>query len=52
MAGAVFGFRECAGPVGRLAKELGIPCREVSVHRFPDGESLVQVEPSPPVAIL
>ena len=52
MAGAVFGFRECAGSVGRLAKELGVPCREVSVHRFPDGESLVQVEPSPPVAIL
>jgi len=52
MGAAVFGFRECATQAARLAAELGVPSHEVSVHRFPDGESLVRVEPSPETAIL
>ncbi len=44
---AVFGFAECTDEAGRLADALGIACHEISVHRFPDGESLVQVAPVP-----
>ena len=40
---AVIAFPECAGPAARLAAALGIEMREVSLHRFPDGESLVRV---------
>ena len=44
-AGAgVFGFGECVGPARRLAQALGLPGREVRVHRFPDGERLVRVD--------
>jgi ribose-phosphate pyrophosphokinase len=49
---AVFGFPESAEHAARLATELGVPCHEVSVRRFPDGESLVRVPPSPKTAIL
>ncbi len=43
MSQAVIAFPECAGPAARLAAALGIEMREVSLHRFPDGESLVRV---------
>lgn len=36
-------FAEISGSARRLAALLGVPCEEVSVHRFPDGESLVRV---------
>ena len=43
MTCAVFAFQECFDPAARLAEELGIACKPVSVHRFPDGESRVQM---------
>jgi ribose-phosphate pyrophosphokinase len=49
---AVFGFPECEVPAGRLARELGVPYREVAVRQFPDGESLVGVPKPPEAAIL
>jgi ribose-phosphate pyrophosphokinase len=47
----VFAFSARAA-AERLAQALGVPCRTVTVHRFPDGESLVRVEPSPETALL
>jgi ribose-phosphate pyrophosphokinase len=42
-----------AAPLGRkLARTLGISARSVAIHQFPDGETLVRVLPSGPVAIL
>jgi ribose-phosphate pyrophosphokinase len=52
VSAAVFCFPETAPQATRLAAELGIACNEIAVHRFPDGESLVRVEPSPPTALL
>ena len=52
MTCAVFGFPECAAPAARLAEALGVPYREVTVRRFPDGESLVRVPISAETAIL
>lgn len=52
MTAAVFAFRECAAPAARLAQQLGIDCREVSVRRFPDGESLVRVARTADTALL
>jgi ribose-phosphate pyrophosphokinase len=49
---AVFGFPECEAPAGRLARELGVPYRDVAVRQFPDGESLVGVPKPPETAIL
>jgi hypothetical protein len=48
----VFGFAAQTAPSQRLARALGVPHRSVSVRSFPDGESLVQVEPSPDTALL
>ena len=52
MSCAVFGFAECEEPAKRLAHELGVPCQEVAVRHFPDGESLVRVPAAPGTAIL
>lgn len=52
MSCAVFGFAADATASRRLARALGIPHRPVSVRHFPDGESLVQVEHSPAIALL
>lgn len=49
---AVFGFAESAAPAARLARELGVPCHEVAVHRFPDGESRVRVPAAPATALV
>lgn len=49
---AVLGFAESEAPARRLAEQLGLPCHMVSVHRFPDGESLVRVIPGIEDAIL
>ena len=51
MSCGVFAFSVRAA-AERLAQALGVPCRTVTVHRFPDGESLVRVEPSPETAFL
>ncbi|KPK40162.1 MAG: phosphoribosylpyrophosphate synthetase [Gammaproteobacteria bacterium SG8_47] len=37
------GFPDYAGPARALAAELSLPYREASLHRFPDGESLVRL---------
>ncbi len=52
MAAMLFGFAESAQAAGRLATALDIGFSEVSVHRFPDGESLVRVDQVPEVAVL
>lgn len=52
MGAAIFAFGESTEAAGRLADALALPCAEVELRRFPDGESLVRVPPSPPLAIL
>ncbi len=42
----LLGFPECAHAARRVAERAGIPFACVTLHRFPDGESLVRV-PSP-----
>jgi len=49
---AVFGFAECRGEAAALARALKARSAEVSVHRFPDGESLVRVPAAAKDAIL
>lgn len=49
---ALFGFPECAEQTARLASALGISQGDISLHHFPDGESLVRVDPAPGTAIL
>jgi len=46
---AMPGFAGCAA---KLAARLGIPCTEISVHSFPDGESLVTAKSSAPTVIV
>lgn len=52
MTCAVFAFPECVEQAGRLAEELNVDCRPVSLHRFPDGESLVRVADATDTALL
>ena len=52
MTSAVFGFPESIEPARALAAWLGLPCHEVELRRFPDGESLVRVPASASTAIL
>lgn len=52
MGAAVFGFAEGDKQAGCLAEGLGVPCKRVSVHHFPDGESLVRIDPASDTAIL
>ncbi|WP_305097188.1 ribose-phosphate diphosphokinase [Croceibacterium aestuarii] len=52
MACALFGFPESGELAARLAGELGVSSGAVALHRFPDGESLVRVDPPPETVIL
>ena len=52
MTCAVFAFPECADPAARLARALGVDCREVTLRSFPDGESLVSVAQASETALL
>lgn len=52
MTAAVHAFAEMLSPATRLAGTLGVPCRPISVHHFPDGESLVQVDAPTETVIL
>lgn len=52
MAANLFHFAEGKAPATRLAEALGGSASAVEVHRFPDGESRVRVEPSASRAIL
>ncbi|MEP7005741.1 MAG: ribose-phosphate diphosphokinase [Sphingomonas bacterium] len=45
-------FDESAAPAQRLAKLLDLTCRPITVHHFPDGESLVRVGETDRIAIL
>lgn len=49
---ALYGFPESEGAARRLADRLGIPFRPVGLHRFPDGESLVRIDPPAGSAVL
>jgi len=44
----LIGFKDYREPAQRLARALGLPCEEVDVHRFPDGESRVRIPASLP----
>lgn len=46
MSQALWGFAESEGPARRLAALLAIPFHNISVRRFPDGESLVRADES------
>ena len=52
MAATLYAFPESAAAARRLASLLAIPCVDVAVHRFPDGESLVRIDPPAERAIL
>lgn len=52
MSAAVFSFAEDAEPAGRLAEALARPWRQITLHRFPDGESLPTIEAATETAIL
>jgi len=52
MGALLYGFAESADAAGRLAQAFDIGFSEVSLHRFPDGESLVRVDRPPEVAVL
>ena len=47
----VLGFADYAAPAQRLADRLRVPCGQVTVHRFPDGESRVTVPVPVPARI-
>lgn len=49
---ALFCFTESAPQARHLANELSIDLHQVAVHGFPDGESLVRVDPALPIALL
>ena len=48
----VLGFEESRPAAQRLAAALDVPCREITVHRFPDGESLVRLPTDLPEKIV
>jgi ribose-phosphate pyrophosphokinase len=52
MACAVHGFPEAEAPARQLADQLGIAYRNVHLSHFPDGESLVEVQPAGTCALL
>ena len=52
MGVGLHGFVGDMGPVQALAAELGVAAHTIALHRFPDGESLVQVQPQAGTAIL
>lgn len=52
MTTTLYAFPDSAAPARRLASLLAIPCVDAAVHRFPDGESLVRIDPPAERAIL
>jgi ribose-phosphate pyrophosphokinase len=48
----LIGFRDYAEPAQRLADALGLPWAEAYVHRFPDGESRVQIPATLPERVI
>jgi len=51
-AGIVIGFPEYREPARRLAKVLGLPCAEVAIHRFPDGETSIRLPMDMPSKVI
>jgi ribose-phosphate pyrophosphokinase len=51
-AATIHAFAETSAAAARLSAALGIPIREIAVHRFPDGESLVRVDRTSESAIV
>lgn len=52
MDGLVVGFPEGRAFTERLAGELGLPWQMATLHRFPDGESLVRLDAAPREAVI
>ncbi|SDC42938.1 ribose-phosphate pyrophosphokinase [Sphingomonas sp. YR710] len=52
MTATIHHFSDSTAAARRLAAEIGIECRQIAVHRFPDGESLVRAAPSAGTAIV
>ena len=52
MATTLYAFPESAAAARRLASLLAVPCVDAAVRRFPDGESLVRIDPPAETAIL
>lgn len=48
----LIGFPEGAALASNLAARTGLPLHQVSLHRFPDGESLVRLEAAPERAVI
>lgn len=49
---AIQSLPSCAGDARRLAALLGVPLREIALHRFPDGEIRVTVGPAASTTII
>ena len=49
---AIQSLASCAGDARRLAALLGLPWREIALHRFPDGETRVTVGPAASTTII
>lgn len=49
---AVQGLPSCIDDAKRLALRLGVPCCEIALHRFPDGEIRVAVGPAASTTII
>lgn len=49
---AIHSLASSASNASRLASRLGVPKREIALHRFPDGELRVTVGPAAPTTIL
>ena len=52
MSATVHAFPDSMGPAMELATRLGVELCAVARHLFPDGESLVQVQPRLGTALL
>ncbi|MBD3608984.1 MAG: ribose-phosphate diphosphokinase [Gammaproteobacteria bacterium] len=48
----LLGFPESISQAQALAEELQLPCAEVQLHTFPDGESLIQLPPELPDTVI
>ena len=48
----LLGFEDYRDQAQALARSLGIPCEEVTVHRFPDGESRVALPEKLPADLI
>lgn len=52
MSAVILAFADGVAAAGRLGASLDMPVREVTVHRFPDNESLIRIPASAQTVIL